>query len=124
MFRTPIAVDNFGELWIHFVHQKSRLVKAIPLLFVHGCPLSPVYILTSLLNILTGPGSFLEVEKLLQPLTNPDDPNQPAFHVVAPSLPNFGFSDAPRKKGFMQAQYAEVCSPNIIHHDEILTRSS
>ena len=30
-----------------------------------------------------------------------------SFHVVAPSLPNFGFSQGPSKKGFGIPQYAE-----------------
>jgi pimeloyl-ACP methyl ester carboxylesterase len=33
----------------------------------------------------------------------------PAFHVIAPSLPNFGFSDAVKTKGFSLSQYAETC---------------
>lgn len=53
-----------------------------------------------------GPGSFIEVVKILPLLTNPD--NGPSFHVVAPSLPNFGFSDAVTKKGFGIPQYAET----------------
>jgi hypothetical protein len=36
-FTTKIAVERFGELNIHFVHQKSKVDRAIPLLFVHGC---------------------------------------------------------------------------------------
>ena len=36
-FKTPIEVDGFGSLGIHFVHQKSDVQGAIPLLFVHGC---------------------------------------------------------------------------------------
>lgn len=36
-FITKIAVDGFGELDVHFVHQKSEVKGAIPLLFVHGC---------------------------------------------------------------------------------------
>ncbi|KAK5654798.1 hypothetical protein OQA88_6834 [Cercophora sp. LCS_1] len=51
------------------------------------------------------PGSFLEVTKILPLLTNPT--GGPSFNVVAPSLPNFGFSGAPRKPGFGIAQYAE-----------------
>ena len=40
-----------------------------------------------------GPGSFVEVQKLLPLLTEGgQDGSHPAFHVVAPSLPNFGFS--------------------------------
>jgi pimeloyl-ACP methyl ester carboxylesterase len=33
----------------------------------------------------------------------------PAFHVVAPSLPNYGFSQGVTKRGFAAAQYAETC---------------
>lgn len=56
-----------------------------------------------------GPGSFLEVIKILPLLTDPGDDSVPTFHVVAPSLPNFGFSQAVSKKGFSLPQYAEVC---------------
>jgi hypothetical protein len=35
-------------------------------------------------------------------------PEHPSFHVVALSLPGFGFSQAPRKMGFTIALYAEV----------------
>lgn len=55
---------------------------------------------------LTGPGSFLEVNKILPLLTDPKD--GPSFHVVAPSLPNYAFSEGPSKKGFGLPQYAEV----------------
>lgn len=36
-FSTSITIDRFGSLNIHFVHQKSDVKNAIPLLFVHGC---------------------------------------------------------------------------------------
>lgn len=35
--------------------------------------------------------------------------NGVSFHVVAPSLPNFGFSSGVAKPGFGLKQYAEVC---------------
>jgi len=57
----------------------------------------------------SGPGSFLEVRKILPLLTTPPEGSQ-AFHVVAFSLPGYGFSDAPRKKGFGIMQMAEVCA--------------
>lgn len=44
--------------------------------------------------------------KILPLLTDRND--GPSFHVVAPSLPNFGFSDVVRKKGFGIPQYAET----------------
>lgn len=62
---------------------------------------------TPALTQFTGPGSFIEVSKLLPLLLNGDD-NNPAFHVVAPSLPNFGFSSGVTRRGFGLAQYAEV----------------
>lgn len=36
-FTRDIEVDRFGTLNIHYVHQKSQVANAIPLLFVHGC---------------------------------------------------------------------------------------
>ena len=55
-----------------------------------------------------GPGSFIEVTKILSSLTTGVQ-DVPAFHVVAPSLPNYGFSQGVRKKGFGLKQYAETC---------------
>ena len=89
-FQTTVTVDGFGEIPMHFVHQKSEVQGAIPLLFVHGWP-----------------GSFLEVTKMLPLLKGGD--GKPAFHVVAPSLPNYGFSGGCFKKGFAMKQYAEAC---------------
>ena len=37
MFTRDIEVDGFGTLNIHYVHQRSEVENAIPLLFVHGC---------------------------------------------------------------------------------------
>lgn len=36
-FEVGIPIDGFGELDVHFLHQKSSANRAIPLLFVHGC---------------------------------------------------------------------------------------
>lgn len=45
-FTTTVHVDKFGDLEMHFVHQKSDNPKSIPLLFCHGCEtLSPFYII-------------------------------------------------------------------------------
>ncbi|KAK0487188.1 Alpha/Beta hydrolase protein [Armillaria novae-zelandiae] len=90
-FTLDVPVDGFGMLNIHFVHQTCEVGGAIPLLFVHGWP-----------------GSFIEVQKLLPLLTDPSSPEHPSFHVVALSLPGYGFSQAPTKQGFTSAQYAEV----------------
>ena len=37
MFTRDIEVDGFGKLNIHYIHKKSEVANAIPLLFVHGC---------------------------------------------------------------------------------------
>ena len=58
--------------------------------------------------ICEGPGSFLEVTKILSQLAEGGS-DVPAFHVVAPSLPNYGFSSGVKNKGFGLAQYAETC---------------
>jgi pimeloyl-ACP methyl ester carboxylesterase len=60
---------------IYFIHQRSPRPDAIPLLLIHGWP-----------------GSVVEFLKLIEPLTDPKDKNSPAFDVVIPSLPGFGFS--------------------------------
>lgn len=91
-FETPVQVEGFDSIDIHFVHQKSLHPNAIPLLFVHGWP-----------------GHFLEVEKLLPLFADSEKNGGPAFHVVAPSLPNFGFSSVVNRKGFGMKQYAETC---------------
>ncbi|KAI9061986.1 alpha/beta-hydrolase [Trametes sanguinea] len=90
MFTRDIAVEGFGAVNIHYVHQKSEAERAIPLLFVHGWP-----------------GHFLEVRKMLPLLTERSD-EHPSFHVVALSLPGAGFSEAPKKPGFTGRQYTEV----------------
>lgn len=89
-YMTSIEVDGFGSLDVHFIHRKSKVAAAIPLLFVHGWP-----------------GNFLEVSKLL-PLLCSGGEEFPAFHIVAPSLPNFGFSSGTSKRGFSLPQYAET----------------
>ena len=76
-FTTSIDLYDFETLNVHFVYSKTELASPIPLLFLHGWP-----------------GSFVEVSKVLQPL------NEVGFHVVAPSLPGFGFSSCPEKPGF------------------------
>lgn len=36
-FTRDIEVEGFGSLNIHYVHKKSTVDTAIPLIFVHGC---------------------------------------------------------------------------------------
>ncbi len=80
-FRT--TVDGLG---LHFVHLRSPVAEAQPLVISHGWP-----------------GSIVEFSKVFAPLTDPaahgGDPAD-AFHVVAPSLPGYGFSDKPTETGW------------------------
>ncbi|WKT49336.1 Epoxide hydrolase-like [Fusarium oxysporum f. sp. vasinfectum] len=87
-FKAPIQVDGFEPLDIHFLHHRSSREDAIPLIFVHGWP-----------------GSFLEATKILPLLVNPPEGKQ-AFHVVAPSIPGYGFSQYSKKSGFGLEQHA------------------
>lgn len=110
-FRRMVDVENFGQLQVHYVHKKSRVECAIPMLFVHGC--KPTFICQfphwhMHFFFIVGPGSFLEVRKILPLLTEPEDSSHPSFHVVALSLPGYGFSSAPTKSGFGIPQHAEV----------------
>src|SRR5712671_2165072 len=80
-FRTQI--DGLG---IHFLHVKSKHSNALPIIMTHGWP-----------------GSVVEFLKVLGPLTDPaahGGKAEDAFHVVAPSLPGYGFSDKPAVRGW------------------------
>ncbi|KAL3423107.1 epoxide hydrolase 5 [Phlyctema vagabunda] len=108
-FTTGIPIDGFGELDIHFVHHRSEVADAVPLLFVHGWP-----------------GTFHEVEKLIPLLNRPGaGTERPAFHIIAPSLPNFGFSQGVKKKGFIVPHYAETCHKLMLKlgYDEYVTQA-
>jgi len=85
---TLVDIDGFGSYKLHHIHRQSTRSDAIPLLFLHGWP-----------------GSFLEVTKILEDLVQ-SPVNEPAFHVVAPSLIDFGFSSASRTVS------------SLIYHDE------
>ena len=58
----------------------------------------------------------MEVAKLL-PLLTSASPEHPSFHVVAPSLPNFGFSEGVKKQGFAVSQHAEVRTTTVVLHE-------
>ncbi|MEV5809135.1 epoxide hydrolase family protein [Streptomyces parvulus] len=77
-FRT--SVDGLG---IHFLHRRSPRADATPLVLTHGWP-----------------GSVAEFAHVVDELADPPDPGAPAFHVVAPSLPGFGYSDKPATTGW------------------------
>ena len=80
-FRTPIDGQS-----IHFIHERSAHPGALPLLVTHGWPGSVV--------------EFLDViPRLTQPEAHGGDAAD-AFHVIAPSLPGYGFSEPTRTRGW------------------------
>ena len=44
------------------------------------------------------------------PLLTSTGAGNPSFHVVAPSLPGYAWSEAVSKRGFRAKHYAEVCT--------------
>ena len=75
-------VTEIDGLDIHFIHHRSPRADALPLIMTHGWP-----------------GSVIEFLGVIEALANPADGGQ-AFHVVAPSLPGFGFSGKPTGTGW------------------------
>lgn len=79
---------------IHFLHVRSPEPDALPLIISHGWP-----------------GSVVEFLKVIGPLTNPraygGDPAD-AFHVVAPSIPGFGFSGPTTESGWDSSRIASA----------------
>ena len=86
----PAAVAHLGRLphvrvdvgegfHLHALHIRSPRPDARPLLIAHGWP-----------------GSILEFHLVAERLANPERPEHPAFHVVAPSLPGYAWSDRPK----------------------------
>lgn len=67
-------------LSVHFVHERAWGESAAPLLLLHGWP-----------------GTSYQMLKLVPLLTGGD--LGASFDVVVPSLPGFGFSDRPTKRG-------------------------
>ena len=88
-FRTTL-----DGLRIHFLHVRSPEPGALPLVLTHGWP-----------------GSVVEFLDVLGPLTDPaahgGDPAD-AFHVVAPSLPGYGWSDKPARAGWNVSRIART----------------
>ena len=79
---------------IHFIHVRSEVPDARPLLLAH-----------------TYPGSFLEFLDMIEPLTDPvahGGRPENAFHVVVPSMPGFGFSMPVVDGGWTMARVARA----------------
>jgi pimeloyl-ACP methyl ester carboxylesterase len=79
---------------VHFLHVRSPEPDALPLILTHGWP-----------------GSVAEFLDLIGPLTDPrahgGDPAD-AFHVIAPSIPGFGFSGPTAATGWDVSRIASA----------------
>jgi epoxide hydrolase len=74
----PNLLTEIDAQTIHFIHARSEVAGARPLLLAH-----------------TYPGSVLDYLDMIEPLTDPvahGGRAEEAFHVVVPSMPGFGFS--------------------------------
>lgn len=88
----PQVLTEIDGERIHAIHARSPEPDALPLIITHGWP-----------------GSVAELWEVIGPLSDPaahgGDPAD-AFHVVAPSLPGYGFSGPTRQRGIDPAAIA------------------
>jgi len=92
----PQFVTTIDGVDIHFVHVRSPHEDARPLVLSHGWP-----------------GSIVEFQKVIGPLTDPTAHGgnaEDAFHVVCPSLPGYGFSGKPTQPGWGVQKIADTWS--------------
>jgi len=76
---------------VHYVHASAGKEGAVPMMMTHGWP-----------------GTFYEFHKVIGPLTSPSGDEDPAFDIVLPSLPGFGFSGPAPRKGWTFVDTARV----------------
>jgi pimeloyl-ACP methyl ester carboxylesterase len=85
---------NVNGLGVHFIHARGQGHRPLPLLVTHGWP-----------------SSFVEMLDLIPLLADPaahgGDPAD-AFDVVVPSVPGFGFSDRPVRRGMTRSRVAAL----------------
>jgi len=84
-------VDGLG---VHFIHARGAGPNPIPLIITHGWP-----------------STFVEMLKIIPPLTDPAAHGADAadsFDVIAPSMPGYGFSDRPARRGMSPIRIAEM----------------
>jgi pimeloyl-ACP methyl ester carboxylesterase len=79
---------------IHFLHVRSAVPGALPLIITHGWP-----------------GSIVEFMNVIGPLTDPaahgGNPAD-AFHLVVPSIPGYGFSGPTQDRGWDVRRVAQA----------------
>ena len=82
-------------------NKKAQLFPGKPLLIVHGWP-----------------GSIWEFYKMIPMLTDPaayGGRDEDAFEVIAPSIPGYGFSEAPHRQGSLQIKAEHQTKPDVLN---------
>ena len=79
-------VTTIDGIEIFFLHIRSPIDNALPMVMTHGWP-----------------GSIVEFHKVIEPFTRPEDPDH-AFHLVIPCIPGYGFSGKPTTTGTSAAK--------------------
>ena len=90
----PNFTTELDGLRVHFQHIRSSHADATPMIISHGWP-----------------GSILEFQKVIGPLTDPTahgGTEANAFHLVIPSLPGYGWSEHPTSVGVGVEKIAEM----------------
>ncbi|CAO3658736.1 unnamed protein product [Rhizopus microsporus] len=88
---------KIDDLLVHFIHEPSSNPDAIPIVLLHGWP-----------------STFYEFYKLIEPLRDGANNGQ-SFHVVVPSLPGYGYSEAPKVKGYGVKKMASIINRLMIN---------
>jgi pimeloyl-ACP methyl ester carboxylesterase len=81
------SIDGAG---IHFIHEKGKGKKSVPILLIHGYP-----------------DSFMRFLKVIPLLTALDNDGF-SFDVIIPSIPGYGFSDIPTQPGMHSKRIASL----------------
>jgi pimeloyl-ACP methyl ester carboxylesterase len=92
--RFPQFLSEIDGQRIHFIHRRSPVPEALPLVLTHGWP-----------------GSILLFYKVIDALSDPESHGgspQDAFHVICPSLPGYAWSGPTGRRGWDVRRVAET----------------
>ncbi|MET7337823.1 epoxide hydrolase family protein [Nonomuraea sp. NPDC005650] len=81
--RFPQLVTEVDGQRVHAVHRPSPRPDSVPLVLLHGWP-----------------STFAEFRRVIDELAEPSGAACPAFDVIVPSLPGYGFSGPLRERGW------------------------
>lgn len=88
-------VTQIEGISVHYIHVKPKItnkkIRVLPLMLIHGWP-----------------GSVVEFYKIIPLLTTPKEGKDYVFEVICPSIPGYGFSEAPHQPGFHTGDAARV----------------